>query len=270
MMRRKPLYYYTFRGGEDLPTPVNPAPPVKVMLVNEWNGSAAETGAFMFKLGKVGTLVGKRTLGGGIGPYFFTPDSLTTVAFNYRIARLIIPTAQAGELKISVSIQTLTWKLCRRILQPDATRSLKKLSKSQCLKSAKIRLCSRNAQPFRFIPESRKPSAAILLYPVPGSAFSTLTAKQEVKTVSDGKFASYIGQFETPMGLVSFSQEGDKLIGLAGGERIELSPDAAVKDNFKAQSASVSVTFERDPSGKIVGLAIVIPSGREMKGKKIN
>jgi hypothetical protein len=106
--------------------------------------------------------------------------------------------------------------------------------------------------------------------PVPGSAFSTLTAKQEVKTVSDGKFASYIGQFETPMGLVSFSQEGDKLIGLAGGERIELSPDAAVKDNFKAQSASVSVTFERDPSGKIVGLAIVIPSGREMKGKKIN
>ena len=73
MMRRKPLYYYTFRGGEDLPTPVNPAPPVKVMLINEWNGSAAETGAFMFKLGKVGTLVGKRTIGGGIGPYFFTP-----------------------------------------------------------------------------------------------------------------------------------------------------------------------------------------------------
>ena len=58
---------------DDIATPVNPAPPVKVMLINEWNGSAAETGAFMFQLGKVGKIVGKRTYGGGIGPYFFTP-----------------------------------------------------------------------------------------------------------------------------------------------------------------------------------------------------
>jgi tricorn protease len=72
-MQRKPLYYYMFRGGDDIATPVNPAPPVKVMLINELNGSAAETGAFMFKLAKVGSLVGKRTFGGGIGPYYFTP-----------------------------------------------------------------------------------------------------------------------------------------------------------------------------------------------------
>ncbi len=73
-MQRKPLYYYMFRGGEDIATPVNPAPPVKVMIVNELNGSAAETGPFMFKLGKVGPIVGKRTFGGGIGPYYFTPQ----------------------------------------------------------------------------------------------------------------------------------------------------------------------------------------------------
>jgi tricorn protease len=72
-MQRKPLYYYMFRGGDDIATPVNPAPPVKVMIVNELNGSAAETGAFMFKLAKVGPIVGKRTFGGGIGPYYFTP-----------------------------------------------------------------------------------------------------------------------------------------------------------------------------------------------------
>ena len=72
-MQRKPLYYYMFRGGDDIATPVNPAPPVKVMLINELNGSAAETSAFMFKLGKVGPTVGKRTFGGGIGPYYFTP-----------------------------------------------------------------------------------------------------------------------------------------------------------------------------------------------------
>ncbi|HLL99423.1 MAG TPA: PDZ domain-containing protein, partial [Pyrinomonadaceae bacterium] len=72
-MLRKPLYYYMFRGGDDIPTPVNPAPPVKVLIINELNGSAAETGAFMFKLGKVGQIVGRRTYGAGIGPYFFTP-----------------------------------------------------------------------------------------------------------------------------------------------------------------------------------------------------
>ena len=72
-MQRKPLYYYMFRGGDDIATPVNPAPPVKVMIINELNGSAAETGAFMFKLAKVGPTVGKRTFGGGIGPYYFTP-----------------------------------------------------------------------------------------------------------------------------------------------------------------------------------------------------
>ncbi|MGH9905066.1 MAG: S41 family peptidase, partial [Pyrinomonadaceae bacterium] len=73
-MQRKPLYYYMFRGGDDIATPVNPAPPVKVMIINELNGSAAEIGAFMFKLGKVGPIVGKRTFGGGIGPYYFTPS----------------------------------------------------------------------------------------------------------------------------------------------------------------------------------------------------
>lgn len=72
-LNRKSLYNYMFRGGDDIPTPVNPAPPVKVLIINEWNGSAAETGAFMFKLARVGSIVGKRTSGGGIGPYFFTP-----------------------------------------------------------------------------------------------------------------------------------------------------------------------------------------------------
>lgn len=72
-MKRKSLYHYMFRDGDDIATPVNPAPPVKVMIINEFNGSAAETSAFMFKLGKVGSIVGKRTSGGGIGPYFFTP-----------------------------------------------------------------------------------------------------------------------------------------------------------------------------------------------------
>ncbi|MEJ7700341.1 MAG: hypothetical protein WKF71_11945 [Pyrinomonadaceae bacterium] len=44
----------------------------------------------------------------------------------------------------------------------------------------------------------------------------------------------------------------------------------SVKDKFTAQTASVTVTFERDASGKITSVTVVIPSGRELKGKKIN
>lgn len=73
-LRRKPLYDYTFREGEDIPVPVNPGPAVKVLVVNENNFSAAETFAFMYKLAKVGPIVGTRTGGGGIGPYVFTPS----------------------------------------------------------------------------------------------------------------------------------------------------------------------------------------------------
>ncbi|MBK9316623.1 MAG: PDZ domain-containing protein [Acidobacteria bacterium] len=72
-LQRKALYYYAFREGDDLAVPVNPAPATKVLITNEQNFSAAETFAFMFKLGKVGPIVGNRTGGGGIGPYVYTP-----------------------------------------------------------------------------------------------------------------------------------------------------------------------------------------------------
>jgi tricorn protease len=73
-LRRKPIYYYMFREGDDIATPTNPGPAAKVLVVNENNFSAAETFAFMYKLAHVGPIVGARTGGGGIGPYAFTPD----------------------------------------------------------------------------------------------------------------------------------------------------------------------------------------------------
>lgn len=73
-LRRRPLYDYAFREGIDIPVPVNPGPAVKVLVINENNFSAAETFAFMYKLAKVGPIVGLRTGGGGIGPYVFTPS----------------------------------------------------------------------------------------------------------------------------------------------------------------------------------------------------
>jgi tricorn protease len=73
-LQRKPIYDYTFREGDDIPVPVNPGPAVKVLVINENNFSAAETFAFMYKLARVGPIVGLRTGGGGIGPYAFTPQ----------------------------------------------------------------------------------------------------------------------------------------------------------------------------------------------------
>lgn len=72
-LRRRPIYYYTFREGDDIATPVNSGPATKVLIVNQENFSAAETFAFMYKLAKVGPIVGTRTGGGGIGPYVYTP-----------------------------------------------------------------------------------------------------------------------------------------------------------------------------------------------------
>ncbi|HLL74508.1 MAG TPA: S41 family peptidase [Pyrinomonadaceae bacterium] len=72
-LRRRPLYYYMFREGDDIPTPVNPGPAARVLITNEDNFSAAETFAFMWKLAGLGPIVGTRTGGGGIGPYVYTP-----------------------------------------------------------------------------------------------------------------------------------------------------------------------------------------------------
>jgi tricorn protease len=52
---------------------VNPGPSAKVLIINQENFSAAETFAFMYKVAKVGPIVGTRTGGGGIGPYVYTP-----------------------------------------------------------------------------------------------------------------------------------------------------------------------------------------------------
>ncbi|MGI9056804.1 MAG: S41 family peptidase [Pyrinomonadaceae bacterium] len=273
-MSRKPLYYYMFRGGEDIATPVNPAPPVKVLLINEWNGSAAETGAFMFKLGKVGTIVGKRTGGGGIGPYFFTPRFIDG-------GRVQLPNRAAYNADGS------SWGIENTGISPDidvdimpqdliAGRDpqIEKAVETALAQIAKNPVVNPKRPAFPVHPGNTKKNNSSFItqpssLPFPGSAFPAPTPKPEVKPILDGKFAEYIGKFETPMGLIVFSQEGEKLIGLAGGERIELSPDAAMKDKFTAQTASVTIIFERGADGAINGLSIIIPSGREMKGKKI-
>lgn len=71
LLTRKTLYKYRFRQGVDLSTPVNAFDGQTTLIINQFNASAAETFAQMFKAAEIGTVVGKPTYGAGIGPYAF-------------------------------------------------------------------------------------------------------------------------------------------------------------------------------------------------------
>lgn len=72
-LQRRPLYYYAYRHGNDFPVHPVTFPGPSVLIAHQGNFSAAETFAHMYKLAKVGTIVGKRTGGGGIGAALFQP-----------------------------------------------------------------------------------------------------------------------------------------------------------------------------------------------------
>jgi len=73
VLNRQPIYYYAYRYGEDFPVPPVTFSGPKVLVINEWDFSAAETFAMMFRLAEVGMIVGKRTAGSGIGTALFYP-----------------------------------------------------------------------------------------------------------------------------------------------------------------------------------------------------
>ncbi|HEV7505941.1 MAG TPA: PDZ domain-containing protein [Thermoanaerobaculia bacterium] len=73
LLQRRPIYAYRWREGNDLPMPIDTFGGAKVLIVNRQNGSAAETFALMWKLARLGPIVGTRTYGGGIGGALFSP-----------------------------------------------------------------------------------------------------------------------------------------------------------------------------------------------------
>jgi tricorn protease len=268
-MARKPLYSYMFRGGDDIATPVNPAPPVKVMIINELNGSAAETSAFMFKLGKVGSLVGKRTYGGGIGPYYFTPTLIDGGRVQLPNRAAYNPDGTTWGIENIGVAPDFDVEITPQDLLAGRDPQLEKAVEVALAQAAKNPVYAPKRPAFPVHPGKQGSAAGDLILRMAGSAFPIPAEKPAAAKVADGRFAEFLGRFETPMGVLSFTQEGDKLIGDAGGERIELAPDAAVKDKFAAQGAPVSVSFERDANGKIIAITVLLSGGREIKGKKL-
>jgi tricorn protease len=272
-MQRKPIYYYMFRGGDDIATPVNPAPPVKVMIINELNGSAAETGAFMFKLAKVGPIVGKRTFGGGIGPYYFTPSLIDG-------GRVQLPNRAAYDPSGT------TWGIENVGVAPDFDVEITPADviagrDPQLEKAVEVALAQVSKNP-PFVPK-RPPfpvhpgeqstalpvGPSISSLPAVGSAFPAPAPKTATPAVTDGKYAAFVGSYDGgTMGTLVIRQEGDKLFALdPGGQRIELVPDAT-GDKFQAQPVGGSVSFERDAANKVVAIIVTLPNGRVIKARK--
>jgi len=74
MLRAEPWYAYRYRYGADVVVPQNTFDGPKVLIINERNGSAAETGVLMAKLTQAAILVGRQTYGAGIGAALDQPD----------------------------------------------------------------------------------------------------------------------------------------------------------------------------------------------------
>lgn len=273
-MARKPLYYYTFRGGNDVATPVNPAPPVKVMLINEMNGSAAETGAFMFQLGKVGKIVGKRTSGGGIGPYFFTPRLIDGGRVQLPNRAAFNPDGSSWGIENTGVSPDFDVEMTPQDVLAGRDAQLEKAVEVALAEVARTKIAPPKHPAFPVHPGVETVGAdSQFVLPVPGSAFPLTEAKAEIKTAApvpaSSKFADYVGTYNSPAGEIVIRQEGEKLTGDAGGEKVELVPENQ-RDKFNAQPHKADVTFVRDASGKVTEIVILVGGDREIRGKKTN
>ena len=275
-MQRKPLYYYMFRGGDDIATPVNPAPPVKVMIINELNGSAAETGAFMFKLAKVGPLVGKRTFGGGIGPYYFTPSLIDggTVRLPNRAA--YDPSGASWGIENVGVAPDFDVEITPADVIAGRDPQLEKAIEVALAQISRNPTIVPKRPPFPVHPgeqgqtSSIGPSVSTL--PLVGSEFPPVPPKAgptPAPAPTSNKFAAFVGSYDAgEMGLLVVRQEGDKLFAVPPtGERVELIPESTA-DKFSAQPVGGTVNFERDGAGKVTAIVVTLPNGRVVKARK--
>jgi len=67
VLRRSPLYKVILRESEDVSMPMGMIEGPRVMIINEVSGSGGDSLPFMFRAARLGTIVGERTLGAGVG-----------------------------------------------------------------------------------------------------------------------------------------------------------------------------------------------------------
>jgi hypothetical protein len=271
-MQRKPLYYYMFRGGDDIATPVNPAPPVKVMIINELNGSAAETGAFMFKLAKVGPIVGKRTFGGGIGPYYFTPSLIDGGQIRLPNRAAYDPSGTSWGIENAGVAPDFDVEITPADVIAGRDPQLEKAVEVALAQVSKNPVIIPKRPPFPVHPGEQSKTSTLAALAAPGSAYPPPAPRAEqtpAPSVTNGKFAAFVGRYDAgTMGVLVVRQEGEKLFAVPpSGEKVELVPDTTA-DKFSAQPVGGSVSFERDAEGKVTAIIVTLPNGNVVKARK--
>lgn len=80
-------------------------------------------------------------------------------------------------------------------------------------------------------------------------------------------YDAYVGQYDTPFGVLNITKEGDKLFGQPGTDsKEELIPEST--DQFNVPNVGAKLKFVKDANGMVTHLVINI-QGQEMQAKKI-
>jgi ketosteroid isomerase-like protein len=98
--------------------------------------------------------------------------------------------------------------------------------------------------------------------PQPPAAPSAGAAK-----VDPNSFDAYLGQYETPFGILTITREGDRLFGQPGGDtKEELIPESP--DQFNVPTVEAKVKFVKDANGQVTHMLLNL-KGQEVNAKKI-
>jgi hypothetical protein len=230
----------------------------------------------MFKLAKVGPIVGKRTLGGGIGPYFFTPSLIDGGQIRLPNRAAYDPSGTSWGIENVGVAPDYDVEITPADVIAGRDPQLEKAVEVALAQISKNPVFVPKRPPFPVHPGEQSavqsgvtPASSL---PQVGSAFPAPVAKSEPKAsmgVTDGKFAAFVGSYDAGAnGILVIRQEGEKLFAFApGGDRIELVPEATA-DHFTAQPVGNPVKFERDEGGKVMAIVVTFPDGRVIKGTK--
>lgn len=82
------------------------------------------------------------------------------------------------------------------------------------------------------------------------------------RSTSAAELERYIGRYETPMGVLQITREGDRLLAAVDGESIDLREESS--GHYFAESVGARFRFQSDASGRVIGFRL------EMKGDQID
>jgi hypothetical protein len=231
----------------------------------------------MFKLAKVGPIVGKRTFGSGIGPYYFTPNLIDGGRVQLPNRAAYDPSGTSWGIENMGVAPDFDVEITPADVIAGRDPQLEKAIEVALAQISKTQSVAPKRPAFPIHPGEQReapsigPSVSSL--PAVGSEFPPVPPKPKPMPPlppTSNKFAAFVGSYDGgTLGNLVVRQEGEKLFALdPGGQRIELVPDTTTADKFMPQPVGGTVSFERDAAGKVTGIVITLPNGNVIRAKK--